>query len=303
MNKLLRILIVLALILAAGSSTVLAKNKKSPKPQQQASSGSNTTMFTTEITDASCAWPRINHGYVVYEPSQSTSEEEAISSIRSSMGYVFIGGQKPYDVTVDKYTAIYKTEWTETNTYQEDVPTTGGFFIGWDYIPTYSNTVQTYHQSQQKHDSLTIEFKQIKSLYFYRNTLCIEGAGGTSYIAADSAARLKPLADAIYTMSVKDGSGITLDMLFSLAHLTETQCRNLEIDTGDMVTSLFENSEADRAGIREGDVILNLDEIKAGGGFSKKYFAAGNSLKILRWEQKGSVINYKNLEIKLKGVK
>jgi len=303
MNKYLRVFIVFAIILSAGSSAALAKNKRPSKPQQQASAGSNTPMFTTEITDSSGAWPRINHGYAIYEPSQSASEEEAISTIRSSMGYIFVGGQKPYDATVDRYTVIYKTEWTETNTYEENVPTTGGFFIGWDYIPTFSNTVQTYHETKQKHDSLTIEFKQIKSIYFYMNTLCIEGAGGTSYIAADSAARLKPLADAIYTLAVKAGAGIRLDMLFILTHITDSQCRMLDIETGDMVTSLFENSEAYKAGIRESDIILNLKEINSAGGFTRKYFAAGNSLKLLRWEQKGSVINYKNIEIKFREVK
>lgn len=302
MHKHLRVLLALFLIMCAGSTAVMAKMKKAPSSAQPQSEP-GTTMFTTEIIDSSGAWPAINHGFVCYEAAQLSSEEEAISTIRSSMGYVVIGGQKPNDVTVDKYTAIYKMEWTEENSYQEDVPTTGGFFIGWDYIPTYSNTVQTYHETQQKHDSLSIEFKQIKSIYFYRNTLCIEGAGVTNYIVGDSAARLKPLADAIYTMAVKDGADVHLDMLFSLVRLTDSQCQKLEIDGGDMVTSLFEGSEADRAGIREGDVILNLNEIKAGGGFTKKYFEAGNSLKILRWEQKGSIINYKNLEIKLRGVK
>jgi C-terminal processing protease CtpA/Prc len=69
-----------------------------------------------------------------------------------------------------------------------------------------------------------------------------------------------------------------------------------------MVVSMFAGSEADRAGIREGDILLNIQEIGAAGGF-KKFFADGKTLKILRWEQNGSVINYKNLAIRLKGGK
>jgi hypothetical protein len=302
MKKYFVLLLAMTLIIFAQAECVYGKNNTADNKSKQSEASSATTIFTTEMTDSSSSWPAINHGYAYYQPSTLDSEEEAISNIRSCQGFVYISGHKPYDITVDKYTAVFKIEWTENTSYQEEVPTTGGFFIGWDYIPTYSNTVQTYHQSEQKHDSMTITFKDINAIFFYRNSLCISTSGVVNTISSDSPARLKSLADAIYTLTAKNGGTSGGDMLCQMVHLSDEQCRKLKIEDGDMVTAVFEHSESDKAGIKEGDVILNLKEISEAGGF-RKFFSTGKSMKILRWEQKGSIINYKNIQIRLKGVK
>jgi hypothetical protein len=261
-----------------------------------------TTIFTTEITNSTSFWPAINHGYVYYAASKISSEDEAISIIRSSQGYVTISGRKPYDIIADKYSAVFKIQWTEETVQQEDVPTTGGFFIGWDYIPTYSNTVQTYHNSEQKQDSMTVQFKDIKAVYFYKNYLCIRYDSETGYIGAENSGRLKTLADAVYTMALRNGAKIEQDLLFEIVHLSPAQSKMLDIEGGDMITSVFENSEADKAGLKEGDVLLNLQEIGDSGGL-QKFFASGKSVSLVRFGQKGSIINYNRLKIRLKGVK
>ena len=259
-------------------------------------------VFTTGVTNSSTLWPAINHGFVHYEPSPVSSEEEALSNIRSSQGYVYVSGHKPYDVVTDKFAAVFKIQWTEESTIVEDVPTTGGFFIGWDYIPTFSNTQQTYHSSEQKQDNMTVVYKNIKSIYFYKNYLCLTGTGVVDYIGADSADRLKTLADSFYFMAVNHGAEIEKDINFEFMPLTPKQCAVLNIKKGDMVTSVFTGGEADKAGIKEGDVVMNLGEIKDAGGF-KRFFASGKKLIIMRLDTKGSVINYENVIIQLKGGK
>lgn len=256
----------------------------------------------TELVNTASMWPAINHGFAHYEPKAVSSEEEAVSNIRSSQGYAFISGRKPYDVVADRYSAIYKIQWTEQSTYVDEVPTTGGFFIGWDYIPTYSTTTQTYHSSEQKQDNMTVVFKDITGIYFYRNDLCVASRGGTNYIGANSRESLMTLADSIYTLAMAQGASIEKDVNFEFTPLSPKQCKMLNIDRGDMVTSVFEGSEGDRAGIREGDILLNVKSISESGGF-RKFFASGKILKMLRWTQNGGEINYRNVTIKMKGGK
>ena len=254
----------------------------------------------TELTNTEAMWPAINHGFVHYEPKTVSSDEEAISNIRSSQGYVFVSGYKPYDVAADKYSSIYKIQWTEEKTYVDEVPTTGGFFIGWDYIPTFSRTTQTSHSTEQKQDNMTVVFKDITGIYFYRNSLCLVSAGGLNCIGAQSRESLRTLADSIYTLALEQGASIEKDINFEFAPLSQKQCAMLNIGSGDMVTSVFEGGEGDRAGIREGDILLNVKNISESGGF-RKFFASGNSLKILRLTQNGAEINYTNITIKMKG--
>ena len=256
----------------------------------------------TELVNTASMWPAINHGFVHYEPKTVSSEDEAISNIRSSQGYAFISGRKPYDIVADRYSAVYKIQWTEQSTYVDEVPTTGGFFIGWDYIPTYSTTTQTYHSSEQKQDNLTVVFKDITGIYFYRNDLCLASRGGTNYIGANSMESLRTLADSIYTLAMAQGAGIEKDINFEFTPLSPKQCKIFNIESGDMVTSVFDGSEGDKAGIREGDILLNVKNISESGGF-RKFFASGKTLKILRWTQNSGEINYRNVTIKMKGGK
>ncbi|MCE5300458.1 MAG: hypothetical protein LLG37_06250 [Spirochaetia bacterium] len=255
-------------------------------------------MFTTEIPDYSSLFPPVSNDYTVYKPGRPASEDEALSVIRSSMGYAIIRGQKPYDIYADKYSAVFKIQWTEHSTTYETTPTYGGFFWGWDYIPTYSNTTQTYHQSEQKNDSLTIQFRDITGMYFYKNSLVMMHPGGASDISAANPGSLKTLADAIYTLALKNGARVE-EPLFNSQTLTAKQCELLKIEAGEMVTAVFSGSEADAAGLKAGDVILNMDEVKSAKGFNN-FFAAKKYLKILRWSMKGSVIKYKHVRISMK---
>jgi hypothetical protein len=147
-----------------------------------------------------------------------------------------------------------------------------------------------------------VQFKDLTAIYYYKNNLCLENGGGVSYIYAENPAQLRTLADSIYSLAIKSGAKVGTEMLFQVSKLSKTQCEKLGIAGGDMVTSIFAIGEADRAGIKEGDVILNINDINAAGGF-KPFFASKKHLKILRWEQTGSIINYKNIEIGLKGAK
>jgi hypothetical protein len=149
---------------------------------------------------------------------------------------------------------------------------------------------------------MTVVFKDINSIYFYRNSLCLQSPGAVDYIASDNVNRLKTLADSFYTMAVNNGAKIDTEVNFRLVPLDEKQCARLKIESGEMVISLLKGSEGERAGIKEGDVILNMQGINKAGSF-RKFFKDGNALKILRWNENGSVINYKNIEIKLKGGK
>ncbi len=290
-------------LLGAGSLSAKSKKKPGETPAAAQKNDGGSIPFVTDIANGGAVWPALTKGYVYYAPSDIRSEDEAISNIRSSQGFIRIRGEKPYDIAVDRYSAVFKIQWTENQTFQENVPTSGGFFIGWDYIPTFSNTVQTYHQTKQMNDALAVQFKDIVAIYFFQNNLCLrDSGGGISYLASDNAAGLRTLADSVYTLAIKGGAKMEGDSLFQIVKLSEKQCDNLNIENGDMVTSVFAGSEADRAGIKEGDVILNLKEIGEAGGFTK-FFGAKKELKIMRFTQDGSLINFKNVKIRMKGAK
>ena len=105
-----------------------------------------------------------NPCYLVYHyvPKKISPIEKAIGTIKNlEKNFVDWDAGVPFSsFEIDRYGLRAKWEWTETKEHQ--TYDTGGFFLGWDYVPT--GEYRTHLYQEQHKNSLIIPFSEVTAL-------------------------------------------------------------------------------------------------------------------------------------------
>lgn len=244
---------------------------------------------------------------IYYIPQKMASAAEAVGTIKNLQNeFVEWGaGINFSSIDVDPYGLRAKWEWTETSQQTEYVPSYGGMFIGWNYIPIYSGSYQTKTFTQQERDMFALPFNEIEDIellhmpYLDRSFkwgLIIRLKDNKIVnLRVSNERNLLQLSNAIASLAME--RGIKLKKYYFgcvVTELSPAQSKDLEIPhgTGLLVIDLHKNSPAENSGIRFLDVLLEFDntQLKKGTDLGSSIVKAYNSgkkvvpLKILRRE-------------------
>lgn len=221
-------------------------------------------------------WPSLdtNYQWYYYTPEKIPSAEEAIGTIKNlEKNFVeWNAGVLFSSLDADRYGLRAKWEWTETTQYQTYTPSYGGFFAGWNYVPTYNGTYQTHQQTQEHKDSLTIPFSEVSGLklgylpilnrdYKWGLTVFLKDNGKPIFLRILNQKSAWQLANSIATLSNFNFSS-TPKLGFMSGRLTAEQsgALNLQPGVGVLITSVAVDSPVDKAGIKFLDVIMGVED-------------------------------------------
>jgi hypothetical protein len=224
---------------------------------------------------AKSIWPApIQQKQYWYHPEMLSSAEEAIGTLKNlQQNFVeFSAGQFFKTFDVDKYGLRTKWEWTETKQYTEYVPNTGGYFIGWNYVPYYGGSNQTRTSVVQHEGAFVVPFAEVSSLgiyyYPYLNRKFLWGLvvyldnNNIVALRAPDEKTVKQLANAIATLSREQGRIVRRSRFgINPAPLTQQQSAELALQprTGLLIYEVAVGSPAEKGGLRFLDVILEED--------------------------------------------
>ncbi len=232
---------------------------------------------TSQVTTPPPVWPSPSGiEWYYYTPQKMASVEEAIGTIKNLEGdfVEYNAGLNFSSLEVDPYGLRAKWEWTETTEWQEYVPSTGGFFVGWTYVPTYGGSYQTRTSTEQKKDMFIIPFNELLNLEtYYLPTLnrqfkwalgvALEGNKGVSIRARDKKC-VYQLADALATLAMARGRDLKKEAIgVNVAPLTSKQSTLLGLlpGVGLLVLNVAIGGPAEKGGILFGDVIVEIDHV------------------------------------------
>lgn len=258
-------------------------------------------------TTAKSIWPAASPYIWLNHTSERTgSADQAIGVIKNLQRSFVEWGAGEYfsSFNVDQYGLRAKWEWTVAHERTTYVPSYGGFFAGWDYVPTYSGSYQTQTYTTQHNDMFIVPFADIKALNLYhmpillRNfkygLIVVTDKGRTSLRVCDEKSLLQ-LTDAFATLAWLQGAALPkFTFGLKIQSLTLIQRENIDLpsNAGLLVTDVAKASYAEKAGIRFLDILLEFDEMplsKPGDFFSalqNAYSAQKKnvSLKLIRRE-------------------
>jgi len=261
-------------------------------------------------------WQRPYYYYSIYVPQKIYDFEEAMANLQNLQSDMRINGRTPSEIIVDKYSFKAKIKWTETYSQTDYVPTYGGFFIGWNYIPTYSGSYQTSHSTVQKEDTIILPFKDIYDIilggyYLYLNL--ITGKTLTFYLSNSSL--VQKMADSIYSIMQIHSIKLSPITGFSYAETTDEEKLSYINKKSKVVyvASILLDSPAQLAGLSPNDIILeiNNEKITDINQCSNVFFKALNDylndnnkiikIKVFHFEEnQDKTINWEERLIKLK---
>lgn len=186
---------------------------------------------------AKSIWPTAS-GYiwVNHTPERMGSADQAIGIIKNLQNsFVEWGaGYHFSSFNVDEYGLRTKWEWTVAQQQTTYVPSYGGFFVGWDYVPTYSGSYQTQTHTTQHNDMFIIPFADIKALNLYhmptfpRNFkygVVVETDKGRTGLRVEDEKSLLQLTDALATLAWLQGATLpkfTLGLRTQASHTYTT---------------------------------------------------------------------------------
>jgi len=197
-----------------------------------------------------------------------------------------------------------KWEWTETTQSTQYVPSSGGAFIGWNYVSYYGGSYQPRTDTSQYSGGFVIPFSAVSRLWLYYDYYAAPGCafpwGLTVYLDGGKTVNLrgidektvKQLGNAIATLSREQGR-IVKAMGFGYTGLPLTKAQSaelgLQLGIGFLIYDIYGDSPAEKAGLRFLDVILEQDG-KAPSKNPDELLALPENmksvdLKILRWEK------------------
>jgi len=228
----------------------------------------------TSTTTTPSIWPAASpYTWLYHAPQITSSPEDAIGTIKNlQQSFVeWDAGRHFSSLEVDPYGLRAKWEWTEVTQETTYVPNQGGFFVGWDYVPTYGGSYQTQSYSTQKNNMFIIPFNGIQGLRLYhmptlpRNYkygLAVGLEQEVVTLRVETEKQLRQLADAIATLAAAQEAELAPLLIgVKAAPLTPEQRDNLALvsDTGIVVSRVAQGSPADAAGIRFLDVLMEAD--------------------------------------------
>lgn len=225
-------------------------------------------------TTAPSIWPTASSQiWLHYTPEPMASPDEAIGTIKNlQQNFVEWSGGVPLTaLDVDSFGLRAKWEWTEVTQQTNYVPSYGGFFAGYNYVPVYSGSYQTETYSTEKRDMLVIPFEDVRGLtLFHMPDLAREFKYGLVVAATEKEIPLRvadersqrQLANAIYTLAAARGADLQgLSVGLRLSELTPEQREAIGLpgETGLLVWSVAKGSPAEKAGIQFLDVLMEVN--------------------------------------------
>lgn len=278
-------------------------------------------LFIMIIFIFSCAtvkkspWQKHSYDYYVYIPEKIYNFEEALANLQNIQSDLWINGRQPSEITVDKYSFRAKLKWTETYSQTDYVPSFGGFFIGWNYVPVYSGSYQTSYSNVQKEDIIILPFKDISDIILGLNHLYINLNTGKSLTFYLSNFKLvQKMADSIFSLfqiindERKTIIGFSYDETDNEEKLSYLNKKSKVV----YVKLVLKNGPADLAGLTENDIILEINSEKINDANQcSKLLSQGildyiNNKKIIKIrvfhfeETKDKIVNWEERLIKLK---
>jgi len=232
-------------------------------------------LFTEQEQQAKSIWPiSSDRKWYWYCPEMLSSVEEAMGILKNlQQNFVeFTVGQHFTIFDLDKYGLRTKWEWTETTQSTQYVPNSGGYFVGWNYVPYYGGTYQPRTDTSQYSGGFVIPFAEVSSVYlFYYPSLPLEYKWSLHvyldnknpiYLRAPDEKTVKQLGNAIATLSREQGRILKFTRFgFSAPLLTPEQSAELALQPGIglLIDDVAIGSPAEKAGLRFLDVILEED--------------------------------------------
>lgn len=261
---------------------------------------------TSSSLQKNSIWPLSIFTPMNSNPKQLSSTEEAISTIKNLQNNMLFFNSRSEKIRasgfdIDKYGLRANLKWINVEGGQTWVPTSGGFFHGWDYVPTYGGSYQNWERQTPMEETIVIPFKDIKYLLYSQNSALIWLKSGLITIETKTEEDRQALIDSIYTMY--SNVGITLrDYIAGTQDLTDAQKHELGINSGVLVTGIAKGGQADRAGCKPLDVFLEIDGkqiINREQFYSFLGSTSKHKLKVLHWAEidgdltvHGTVINF-----------
>ena len=179
-------------------------------------------------------------------------------------------GQHFKTFDLDKYGLRTKWEWTETTQSTQYVPNSGGYFVGWNYVPYYGGSYQPRTDTNQYAGGFVIPFAEVSTLEIFYNiyysgtwwlVVSLDNKDPICLRAPDEKT-VKQLGSAIATLSREQGRILKFKRYgFTVLLLTQEQSAELALQpgTGLLVYDVFVGSPAEKVGLRFLDVILEED--------------------------------------------
>ena len=207
-------------------------------------------------------WETGSYYYSAYIPEKIYDFEEAVANLQNLQSDLWINGRQPVDIIVDKYSFKARLKWTETYSQTDYVPSYGGFFIGWNYIPTYSGTYQTTYTSSQKEETIILPFKDVYDIVLGSNYLYLNlTTGKTLSFYLPNSNFVQKMADSVYSVLLMHN--IKLPPIIGFSYSETTDVEKLEYINKKSkvvyVANVFNNSPAKLAGLSINDIILEIN--------------------------------------------
>lgn len=262
-------------------------------------------MLNSPSLQKNSIWPNNIFTPMFSNPKQLSSTEEAIATIKNLQNNMLFFNCRSEKIRasgfdIDKYGLRANLKWINVDGGQTWVPASGGFFLGWDYVPTYGGSYQNWERQTPMEETIVIPFKDIKHLLYSQNSALVLLKSGLITIETKTEEDRQALINSIYTMC--SNVGITLrDYMFGTQDLTDAQKHELGINSGVLVTNILKGGRADRAGCKPFDVFLEVDGkqiINTEQFYSILGSTSKPKLKVLHWAEidgnltvHGTVIN------------
>lgn len=260
---------------------------------------------TFPTQQAKAIWPAPTYAkWYWYRPEMLSSAEEAMGTLKNlQQSFVeFTAGQNFKTFDLDKYGLRTKWEWTETTQSTQYVPNSGGYFVGWNYVPYYGGSYQPRTDTSQYAGGFVIPFAEVSTLEIYDLSsyynraykwdlaVYLDNKDPISLRAPDEKT-VKQLGNAIATLSREQGRIIKFMRFgFRGTPLTPEQSAELALQpgTGILVHDVAVGSPVEKVGLRFLDVILEEDgqpvkDVNELAALSEKKKSV--NLKILRREK------------------
>jgi len=211
---------------------------------------------------------------VWYKPTFLPSVNAAIGTLRNLGGRKAFCGWNGYndglDVNVDSYGLRVRGIMVTTGT--QYVPTSGGYWVGWRYVPYYGGTYQP--TKSESTETAVVEFKKVRSIHIlhYPN-LSRDNKWGVDVYHTDReeivAYRMPTLetarefADAVATLSVAAGSRLTHDGIWLAYSAKAKLLKKLKWTAGYglVITDVAPGSPAADAKLQENDILIEANGV------------------------------------------
>ncbi|MCX5779035.1 MAG: PDZ domain-containing protein [Elusimicrobia bacterium] len=238
-------------------------------------------------------WPPRTGSWYYYTPKRLATTEEAVANIRNLQNRMMLnGGMMPSELDVDRYGIRAKAKWVVTEKGENVASTSGGFWLGWNYIPTNTTTSQPWTKETPQEKMMIISFKDITGTAMLNGYVVGMGFsdGEAHGIIMKDKNAAKDMIDAIFTLR-EALSGIRTDypkrLGLELTDMTQEQKEILSITYGVLVTGIGVDGAAELAGIKYPDIIVevNGEKVESSADCTAKVLKSVPEvkLKILRW--------------------